>query len=172
MSPPTPPPLPTRGDELTHPSVDPLEALYRDRHAATVRLAHLLVGDRGRAEELAHDAFLRVAPRLATAGDPVAYLRTTIVNLCRDAGRRTTRARAVRQDRPLAVPAPEVPATSTVVWLALQRLPERQRIALCLRFYDDLATADIAEILGVRPATVRSLLHRGLTTLKEEVPRD
>jgi RNA polymerase sigma factor (sigma-70 family) len=157
---------------VTGGSLTGLEALYRDRHQATVRLAHLLVGDRARAEELAHDAFVRVAPHLATATDAPAYLRTVLVNLCRDAGRRSARGRALRHDRPLAVPGPEVPATSTAVWLALQQLPERQRIALALRFYDDLATDDIAAVLGVRPATVRSLLHRGLVTLKEQVPRD
>ena len=162
---------PTGTDRTVSPD-DGVEALYALRYAPSVRLAHLLVGDRGRAEELVQDAFVRVLPRLGDLDDPAAYLRTVVVNLCRDAGRRTTRARALRHDRPLSVPGPDVPPTSTAVWLALQRLPERQRIALSLRFYDDLATDDIAELLGVRPATVRSLLHRGLATLKEAVPRD
>lgn len=145
------------------------ELLYAERYAPSVRLAHLLIGDRGRAEELVQDAFVRVLPRLAELDDPAAYLRTVVVNLCRDAGRRTSRARVLRHDRPLSVPGPEVPATSTAVWLALQRLPDRQRAALCLRFYDDLSTDAIAELLGVRPATVRSLVHRGLATLKEAI---
>lgn len=51
-------------------------------------------------------------------------------------------------------------------------LPDRQREALTLRFYGDLATDDIAALLDVRPATVRSLLHRGLATLKETVSDD
>lgn len=147
-----------------------LEALYRDRYEATVRLAHLLVADRAVAEELAQDAFVRILPRIDALDDPAAYLRTTIVNLCRDAGRRTTRARALRAERRRVVDPPDVPATSTAVWQALQGLPERQRIAVCLRFYDDLSDEDIARVLDVKAATVRSLVHRGLTTLKEVVP--
>ena len=157
---------------MTGPEVGRLEALYQERHRDSVRLAHLLVGDRALAEELVHDAFLRVLPRIDELDNPAGYLRTVLVNLCRDAGRRATRARNHPQDRPEPAPAPDLPASSTAVWAELQRLPERQRIALCLRFYDDLTDADIAEILGVRPATVRSLVHRGLATLKEVVPDD
>jgi RNA polymerase sigma factor (sigma-70 family) len=149
-----------------------LESLYRDRFEASVRLAHLLVGDRAVAEELVQDAFVRLLPRVTELDDPAAYLRTTVVNLCRDAGRRAARGRALRRDRPSAVDPPALPATSTAVWTALQALPERQRIAVCLRFYDDLPDEDIARALDVKEATVRSLVHRGLATLKEAVPRD
>jgi len=58
------------------------------------------------------------------------------------------------------------------VWAALQQLPERQRTAVALRYYLDLPTDEIAEVLGARPATVRSLVHRALATLKEAVPHD
>jgi len=61
---------------------------------------------------------------------------------------------------------------TSAVWQALQSLPERQREALALRFYADLPTDEIARLLGVRPATVRSLIHRGLAALKEVVPHD
>ena len=157
---------------MTEPELGQLEVLYRERHHDSVRLAHLLVGDRAQAEELVHDAFLRVLPRIDELDNPAAYLRTVLVNVCRDAGRRSTRAKSHPQERPEPVPAPDLPVASSAVWAELQRLPERQRIALCLRFYDDLPDADIADILDVRPATVRSLVHRGLATLKEVVPHD
>ncbi|WP_426572404.1 RNA polymerase sigma factor [Aquihabitans sp. McL0605] len=149
-----------------------LEALYHEHYEASVRLAHLLTGDRARAEELAQDAFVRIAPRLATTDNPGGYLRTVLVNLCHDAGRRATRARSHPHDAPASAPPPAIPATSTAVWHALQTLPERQRTAVVLRYYLDLPTDEIAELLDARPATVRSLVHRGLTTLKEVVPHD
>lgn len=152
--------------------VGALEALYRAEHAASVRLAHLLVGDRARAEELAHDAFVRVFGRIGSIDDPPAYLRTTLVNLCRDHGRRRTRTDALPVPRGEDHPEPPLPPDGSPVWAALQGLPHRQRAALALRYYLDRPTEEIAETLGVRPATVRSLLHRGLTTLKEVVPRD
>jgi RNA polymerase sigma factor (sigma-70 family) len=49
----------------------------------------------------------------------------------------------------------------------LRRLPDRQRQALVLRFYEDLPDAEIARLLGCRPATVRSLVHRGLAAVRE-----
>ena len=151
---------------------DPLEVLYRSQYAPSVRLAHLLIGDRSRAEELAQDAFVRIAPVLGTVDNPAGYLRTTVVNLCRDAGRRATRARALPVPTEGVSPPPPLPESSTAVWAALQSLPQRQRAAVSLRYYLDLPTDEIAEILGARPATVRSLVHRALATLKELVPHE
>lgn len=152
--------------------MDQLEALYRREHGPMVNLAHLLVGDRAEAEELVHDAFLRVAPHLDGQVTPGAYLRTTVVNLCRDHHRRNQRARAHRRERAAVEPAPDVPLTSTAVWRALHRLPERQRTALVLRYFVDLAVEDIATLIDARPGTVRSLVHRGLASLKEVVRHD
>jgi DNA-directed RNA polymerase specialized sigma24 family protein len=45
----------------------------------------------------------------------------------------------------------------------------RQRTALVLRYYVDLPEDDIAAILHCRPATVRSLVQRGLDRLREEL---
>ena len=52
---------------------------------------------------------------------------------------------------------------------ALASLPYRQRAALVLRFYDDLSEADAAAVLGCRPGTVGSLVHRGLAQLKKVI---
>ncbi len=151
---------------------DGLEALYREQYETSVRLAHLLTGDRSRAEELTQDAFVRIAPRLGELDNPAGYLRTVLVNLCRDAGRRSTRAKAHPVPVERVAPEPSVPHTSTAVWAALQRLPERQRTAVTLRYYLDLPDDEIAELIGARRATVRSLVHRALATLKEAVPHD
>jgi RNA polymerase sigma factor (sigma-70 family) len=152
--------------------IEALGALYRDRYEASVRLAHLLVGDRHRAEELAQDAFVRLAPHLATVRNPGGYLRTILVNLCRDHRRRQALADRHAPEPPPEAPPPGLPAATSAVWQSLQTLPERQREALALRFYADLPTDEIARLLGVRPATVRSLIHRGLAALKEVVPHD
>jgi RNA polymerase sigma factor (sigma-70 family) len=52
---------------------------------------------------------------------------------------------------------------------ALARLPYRQRAALVLRFYRDLPDDEISEVLGCRPATVRSLVFRGLEQLRRVI---
>jgi RNA polymerase sigma factor (sigma-70 family) len=50
---------------------------------------------------------------------------------------------------------------------ALDRLPWRQRAALILRYFVDIPDDEIAENLHCRPATVRSLIRRGIGTLRE-----
>ena len=57
------------------------------------------------------------------------------------------------------------------MWDILQVLPDRQRSAIVLRFYEDLPEADIAAALGCRPNTVRTLIHRGLKALRQELPQ-
>jgi RNA polymerase sigma factor (sigma-70 family) len=53
----------------------------------------------------------------------------------------------------------------------LLRLPQRQRIALVLRFYEDLSEAQIADFLQCRPGTVKSLISRGTQALRARMPR-
>jgi RNA polymerase sigma factor (sigma-70 family) len=55
------------------------------------------------------------------------------------------------------------------MWDALQRLPERQRAAIVLRYYEDLTEARTADVLGCRVGTVKSLVSRGLARLREEM---
>jgi RNA polymerase sigma factor (sigma-70 family) len=51
----------------------------------------------------------------------------------------------------------------------LLRLPQRQRAAIVLRFYEDLSDAQTAEILQCSGGTVRSLVSRAMKTLREEL---
>ena len=146
-----------------------LVALYRTEHAGLVRLATLLTDDEGVAQELVQEAFVRLHAHLDAAREPGAYLRTTVVNLSRGHHRR----RAVAERHPVTAPGPSpepaLPHDDDPVWLALQRLPDRRRIALVLRFYLDLPDDEIASLLDARPGTVRSLISRGLASLKKEL---
>lgn len=53
------------------------------------------------------------------------------------------------------------------VWQALLRLPERQRAAIVLRYYEDLSEADTADLLGISVGTVKSHVSRGMDRLCE-----
>ncbi|WCO65370.1 sigma-70 family RNA polymerase sigma factor [Iamia majanohamensis] len=148
-----------------------IEALYRAEQATMVRLAHLLTRDRAVAEEVVQEAFVRVHARLDDVDDPGAYLRTTVVNLCRGRDRREVTAERYGRSLgpPPTTPAPRVPRELDEVWQALGRLPRRRRDALVLRYYADLPTAEVARLLGARPATARSLIRRGLASLEREL---
>jgi RNA polymerase sigma factor (sigma-70 family) len=144
-----------------------LEAAYRRLRPALVRLAYLLTSSPAVAEDVVQDAVVAASRRWHTVDDPGPYLRRAVVNRARSAHRTTGRERAkVARLGGLAAPAalePEVDET----WAVLRRLPDRQRQALVLRYYEDLPDAGIARLLGCRPATVRSLVHRGLAAVRE-----
>ncbi len=145
-----------------------VEVLFRSSYVPMVRLATFLVGRSEVAEELVQDAFVRVAPKLAYVEAPAAYLRVAVVNACRSWQRQQGRERSALSV--LAGARDEVvsdrPGELTD---ALARLRQRQRAAIVLRYWQDLPEAEIAAVLGCRPGTVKSLLSRGLATLRREL---
>jgi RNA polymerase sigma factor (sigma-70 family) len=141
-----------------------LVALYLERRLSLVRLAYVLTSDREVAEEVVQDAFLSVRARWDDITDPPSYLRTAVVNRCRSWLRRQRTARAHVPDR-----AEAATLGADELWDALARLDERRYTAIVLRFYEDLPEAEIARILECRPATVRTLVRRGLAALREEI---
>lgn len=144
-----------------------LERLFAREYPGMVRLAFLLTGSRPAAEDLTHDAFIKIHARLASIDRPGAYLHTTLVNLCHSYVRRE---RVERRLRPFSRP-PVVEPTGDNLFDALNTLSAKQRAAVVLRYYEDLSDDDIAARLDVRPATVRSLIHRGLARLQEVIER-
>ena len=143
------------------------------RHAPEgIRLAFLLTGDRALAEDLVQEAFARLVGRLRHLRDQGAfgtYLRRTIVNLATSHFRRRRVERAYLER---TATAPETNANEELdqtMHEALLRLPERQRAVMVLRFYEDLSDAQTGEILRCSPGTVRSLVSRGMKTLRSEL---
>ncbi|MGN6694745.1 MAG: RNA polymerase sigma factor [Aquihabitans sp.] len=144
-----------------------LERLFEAEYARSVRLAVLLVGDGRIAEELAQDAFVRIAPKLDRIDNPAAYLRTIVVNLCRDHGRRVATERRQPPPKLEVAPEPPLPADTSEIWRAIQALPDPRREVLVLRYWADLPTAEIARLLQIPHPTVRTRIRRGLASLKE-----
>ena len=142
-----------------------LDDLYRTEFERMVRLAYLLTGGSALAEDLVQDSFVRVQQQWGAIRQPAAYLRTCVVNACRAHHRTAKRHEARFPELVTEMVTPETP----ILLDALARLPYRQRAALVLKFYEDRTETDIAEVLGCRPATVRSLVHRGLATLRRVI---
>jgi RNA polymerase sigma-70 factor (sigma-E family) len=148
--------------------------LYVQHAPDGIRLAFLLTGDRALAEDLVQEAFARLVGRLRHLRDPNAfggYLRRTIVNLSTSHFRRRKVERAYLER---VARAPEIATNPNeeldeTMHEALLRLPERQRAALVLRFYEDLSDVQTADILRCSAGTVRSLVSRGMKTLRTEL---
>jgi RNA polymerase sigma-70 factor (sigma-E family) len=165
-------------DDLAATDTGRLGELYLRHADDAVRLAYLLTGNRALAEDLVQDAFVRLAGRLVHLRDPgafEAYLRRTVVNLTNSHFRRRRVERAYLERARGAIGPRGVQLSVRSfedredLWKALMRLSARQRAALVLRFYEDLPERQVAEILRCRPGTVKSLVSRGLETLREEV---
>ena len=116
---------------------------------------------------MVQDAFVRVYRNWDRADQPGAFLRTIVVNRCRTWHRRR---RMERERLPRPSPA-GVDAEVHELLDALAHLGLRQRTALVLRFYADMSEADVAEALGCRPGTVKSLLRRSLRQMEGVIER-
>ncbi len=141
-----------------------LDQLFRSSWKDLVRLATFLTGSLPAAEDIVQDTFVRFEARQAHPQDPTRYLRASVVNACRSYHRR--RLLEFRHRAIVPRPGPESPRE---LWDVLDRVSQRQRRALVLRYYLDLPEDEIAEILHCRPSTVRSLVKRGLAALREEL---
>jgi RNA polymerase sigma-70 factor (ECF subfamily) len=149
---------------------------------------HRCLGDRDEAQDLAQETFLRVY-RAAREGryDPRArfgpWLFRIAGNLCRGRMRRRRLLRWLplsRSSGALDIPGPardrpdaavEDASTAAAVRTALDRLPERQRIAVVLKRFEGMSYAEIAEVLQTTPAAVESLLVRAHMVLRQELRR-
>jgi RNA polymerase sigma-70 factor (sigma-E family) len=153
-------------DKPAQPSPGTFEDSYRSLWPRMVRLAHLLLGSLALAEEIAQEAFVGLWRNIDAVDDLGAYVRRSVVNLSTNARQRRDReSNYVTQIREEFQAPPQVDET----WRALAVLPVRQRAALVLRYYEDLSEQAIAEVLGCRPGTVKSLTSRGLARLREEL---
>jgi RNA polymerase sigma factor (sigma-70 family) len=132
------------------------------------RLASFLTQDTAAGEDIAQDAMTKMCATWGRADRPEAYLRTALVNGCHNWHRRagTQRAKLTL----LSVPD-RVDFVSEDLADAIARLPFRQRAVIVLRYYSDLTEAAIAETLGCRPGTVKSLAARALVALAKEIER-
>ena len=139
------------------------------RRPALIREAYLLVGDVHLAEDLVQTALAKAYVawnRVAASSAPDAYVRRILINanISRHRRRRVAEVlTALPTDRAEAPPeAMESPA----VIQALMALPQRQRAAIVLRFWDDLPESAVAALMGCSVGTVRTHTARAMAKLR------
>lgn len=150
-------------------------SFVREHTPALLRTAYLLTGSANAAEELVQDTLVRLYPKwhlVEEAELPLAYVRRALANAFVNQQRRAARrelAYADLPERPDQRDAFGQVADRDEIWARLAVLPERQRAALVLRYWEGLSDDDTANALGCRVGTVRSLISRGLATLRAGV---
>jgi RNA polymerase sigma-70 factor (sigma-E family) len=150
---------------------EPLRAAFEVHYPSVVRFCVLLSGRRDVAEDLAQEAFVRLAPKIDRL-EPAAvgpYIRRIAVNLWKNRLRRLALERRHREEavpEPIAGPAFE---DRDELWTAIVRLSLRQRACLVLRYYEDLSERDTAAVLGCSIGTVKSTTSRAIARLRKEL---
>jgi RNA polymerase sigma-70 factor (sigma-E family) len=143
------------------------------RYRALVRTGLGLTGDLGHAENLAQSALINTYlhwGRLRQPANADAYARKTLVRLALRERRRRWHGEisADRVPEPTEfVPVYEREDLALDVRRALAELPMDQRAVLVLRYLDDQSEAEIAQVLGISPGTVKSRAARGLASLRK-----
>ena len=152
---------------------DSFATVFNAHHRQAIRLAYLLTSDADQSEDIVAEAFAKVYVRWSKGEvrDVGAYLRRAVANEANSKLRRRYLERREGQrrhgdDRGVRT-VDDGAADRDQVWQAIQRLPDRQRAAVVLRYYEDLSEAETAEILGCSVGTVKSQVSRGLARMQQ-----
>lgn len=148
------------------------EAFVAAQGDGLVKLAYAICGDRGRAEDAAQEALIRVYQRWSRLSDPLAYARRTAINATRDDWRRSVRSeRAHREATRLPSRETDDPqerfVANSALMDALDDLPHGQRAVIVLRYFNQLSEAETAATLNITTGTVKSQAARALARMRE-----
>jgi RNA polymerase sigma-70 factor, ECF subfamily len=144
------------------------DAVFDRLHPSLFRYLHRLTGDQDVAEDIAQEAFVRLLRQSLPEGEVRPWLFTVATNLVRDRARKTERRHRLLSTAPELVtrnPTPEEDVERAerigVVRDALDRLSERDRQLLLMR-EEGFKYDEIAQVVGVAPASVGTLIARAL----------
>lgn len=138
------------------------ETIYRKNRDDLIRFATVLVGPVG-AEDVVSTVVLRILARrrLDELDAPRAYLFRAVMNECKTRlNRRRTHLSVTELG---AVPADE---PQPHIFQAVLDLPPQQRAATYLFYWAGMTVAETAELMGIRPGSVKRYLHLARRTLK------
>lgn len=156
------------------------ERYVQSSRPALVRRARHLTGEHHGAEDLVQTVLMNAYRSWGGLREPAAadaYLRRALTNQATSGWRRAAHR---HEHSVVAVPEPRRPDAEVrppvdgpapderrMLWELVNRLPARQRMAVVLRYYEDLSEAETAKVLGVSVGTVKSNTSRGLARLRE-----
>ena len=175
----------SRPDETSAQSPETIEDLFVDLESPLLNYAMRLMGERGIAEDLVQEAFMRLHTHFAEVREPRRWLYRTVHNLALNHRRDSAKILPLQPqhddaDAPVADTADPQPLPDEqiarlegigLVRLSLAALDERGREVVRLKFNDDLSYAQISERTGLKTGHVGYLLHHALKTIAAELAK-
>lgn len=153
----------------------PFETFFQEQHVRLGRALYLLTGNASEADEIAQEALVRVYERwdrVCRMDSPEGYLYRTALNLHRSRVRwLTSRARQLLQPAAADDPADTVQRRDRIA-RALGSLPAGQRGAVILVEWLGMDTETAAQVLGIKPGSLRARLSRAKTALRQDRRND
>jgi RNA polymerase sigma-70 factor, ECF subfamily len=149
--------------------VPDLEEVYRLRYRQFLRVATAIVGDEDAGHDAVQDGFasaLRHRGDFRGDGPLEAWVWRAVVNAAKKAASRRTPVLDAELERATSNGA-HADETSVRAWIA--GLPERQRLAVFLRYYADLDYRSIADALEIEVGTVSATLASAHSTLRKQI---
>jgi RNA polymerase sigma-70 factor (sigma-E family) len=145
------------------------DEFVRARSTGLLRVAYLLMGERGAAEDLVQEVLeqMYVHWRRIRGGVPEAYARRALVNRATNRWRRRRPETALNEVDVSSPDHSEGVAVRTAVLEALRELPPKQRATVVLRYLEDLPVAEVAAAMNCSIGTVKSNTKRGIDRLRE-----
>lgn len=153
---------------MTHEEFEPLVRTYSD---TVYRVAYQALKNRSDAEDVMQTVLLKLFEReepFASRDHIRAWLIHVTVNESRKVLRSVWRRRVLPLEEWRDAPAFVRPEQSEL-FAAVMALPRKYRMAVYLFYYEELTTAEIADALSAKPATVRTWLMRAREKLKLEL---
>ncbi len=164
-----------------------LETLFAALESPLLSYALRLAGDRGVAEDLVQESFMRLHAQFGEVREPRRWLYRTVHNLAVNHLRQNSKIVSLDLPTPDS-DAPSVPEPSDpqplpdeqiarwegigLVRLSLQALDERSRTLLNLKFAEDLSYKEISARTGLTTGHVGYLLHHALKNIADELARN
>lgn len=151
--------------------------IVREHQAMVFSLAAHFLKDSALAEDLAQEVFLQLYQNRAAikSADHLRFwLRKVTCHRSMDCARRSGPRRTISLEdvpEPVAADMASDPLLNRRLWKLVGSLPERSRMVLILRYQEDLAYQEIAEVMEMPVNTVKSTLERALALLRGKLER-
>ena len=155
---------------MPHEKKDDFSKLVEQHQASVMRICYIYLRDITLAEDAAQETFLKAykaMSRFRGESTKKTWLIQIAINTCKDINRCAWNRKNNRYITPEMLPLAYDPfeKEDEILLVAIMNLPDKQREAILLYFYQDLGLKEVSEIIGISVPTVSKRIQKGVKML-------